>query len=84
MQHNKNTHNKTQRNVFGRFLYVEFATSQSFSKRVSVRVAGMSIYMAFFVLLLLFEANMPPASEGVPILGRHPPSSVRSLLRSLK
>lgn len=31
--------------------------------------AGMSIYMAFFVLLLLFEGNMPPASEGVPILG---------------
>ncbi|XP_060602422.1 neuronal acetylcholine receptor subunit alpha-10-like isoform X2 [Ruditapes philippinarum] len=32
---------------------------------------GMSIYMAFFVLLLMFEANMPPASDGVPILGTY-------------
>lgn len=31
---------------------------------------GMSIYMAFFVLLLMFEASMPPASDGVPILGK--------------
>lgn len=26
--------------------------------------------MAFFVLLLMFEASMPPASDGVPILGK--------------
>ena len=26
--------------------------------------------MAFFVLLLLFEANMPPASDNIPILGK--------------
>ncbi|WAQ96378.1 ACH10-like protein, partial [Mya arenaria] len=32
---------------------------------------GMSIFMAFFVLLLLFEGNMPPASEDVPILGTY-------------
>ncbi|KAL4239604.1 hypothetical protein ACF0H5_000413 [Mactra antiquata] len=32
---------------------------------------GMSIYMAFFVLLLMFESSMPPASEGVPILGTY-------------
>ncbi|KAH3862136.1 neuronal acetylcholine receptor subunit alpha-10-like [Dreissena polymorpha] len=32
---------------------------------------GMNIFMAFFVLLLLFEANMPPASDGVPILGTY-------------
>lgn len=25
--------------------------------------------MAFFVLLLMFERNMPPASDNVPILG---------------
>jgi len=30
----------------------------------------MSIFMAFFVLLLLFEGNMPPASDKVPILGK--------------
>ena len=33
-------------------------------------VPGMSIFMAFFVLLLIFEANMPPASANIPILGK--------------
>ena len=26
--------------------------------------------MAFFVLLLIFEVNMPPASERMPIMGK--------------
>ncbi|XP_071128335.1 neuronal acetylcholine receptor subunit alpha-10-like isoform X1 [Mytilus edulis] len=32
---------------------------------------GMSIFMAFFVLMLLFEANLPPAAVRVPILGTY-------------
>ena len=44
---------------------------------------GMSIYMAFFVLMLLFEANMPPASDGVPILGKCFTCSLTALQCSL-
>ncbi|XP_021367417.1 neuronal acetylcholine receptor subunit alpha-10-like isoform X2 [Mizuhopecten yessoensis] len=32
---------------------------------------GMSIFMAFFVLLLLFEGNLPPAANAVPVLGTY-------------
>ncbi|KAL5018978.1 hypothetical protein ScPMuIL_004700 [Solemya velum] len=32
---------------------------------------GMNVFMAFFVLLLLFEGNLPPAASSVPILGTY-------------
>ena len=33
-------------------------------------ILGMSVFMAYFVLLLLFESNLPPAATSYPILGK--------------
>ncbi|KAL8616961.1 hypothetical protein ACOMHN_041879 [Nucella lapillus] len=32
---------------------------------------GISIFVAFFLLLLLMESNLPPAATKVPLLGKH-------------
>lgn len=32
--------------------------------------AGINIFVAFFLLLLLMEANLPPAAAKVPLLGK--------------
>ena len=37
---------------------------------LQICITGMSIFMAFFVQLLIFEGNMPPASDNIPIMGK--------------
>ena len=40
-------------------------------------VAGMNIFVAFFVLLLLLAESTPPAASAIPLIGEslcHPPT----------
>jgi len=34
-------------------------------------VAGMNIFVAFFVLLLLLADSTPPAASAIPLIGLH-------------
>lgn len=41
-----------------------------------IYVLGMSVFVAFFVLLLLLAESIPPAATDIPLIGMsHDPSS---------